>query len=491
MRKARGRGGARGLVLLAAAPLLGVVPMLGGDGGALADGPSRTAREGARRAVPGEPEPTGGQAGAKPRPRPSAHATPKKHRKPKSVFKPRVHVMAEAPDLSNALGDKAHEQKTHPEKAHAKKGRAPAATRAVLSVSGPAGTVVPGGVYSWPFAVTARGRGKPARAVLVARLPKELSFVSGQPDCAESKSTGSKSTGSKSAGPKSIGATSAERKAAVVCRLGPLRPGQTIAGLITARVSRKARPDQLLQGHGTVIWGEARATQDFPPVRVARTADVAMTINAPAQAKPGKAIPYETRVRNLGPSTAENVVVRSDGRTRLVGHDTACIPQGAGYACAVGALAPGEERTLHSRVLPARNARVGAVVESSSRAAASTIDVDPANNRAVARTRITRAPGRSVSARSATGEPAGGPVPVAYTGDAATGASKGGANGGAVRDGAADSTPMSRTRPAGAGGAPVIGRPDTGTIVELAVGMVGAAFVLTRLGVARRRGRQD
>ena len=59
-RNARERIGARGLVLLlAAAPLLGAVPMQDANGGIPSAGHTPVARQGGGEAVPGKPKPSG------------------------------------------------------------------------------------------------------------------------------------------------------------------------------------------------------------------------------------------------------------------------------------------------------------------------------------------------------------------------------------------------------------------------------------------------
>ncbi len=365
-----------------------------------------------------------------------------------------------------------------------------------LSMVGPGSTVVPGRAYNWPFAVTVQAQAKGAqahRAVLRVTLPKTLKFVSGQSNCAVGK----------------------DRK--VVCRLGVLKPGQTVPGVLRAKVAEHARAGQTIMPDATVTWGTARARQAFPASRVARTVDLVMSKKAPAKARAGTAIRYVMRVRNLGPSTAENVVVRTRGHAKLIGPDNACATRRAGYACAVGSLRPGESRTLRTKVMPDASARAGTTLESPSTATTSTIDVNTANNRAVARTRITAAPGKSAGKGKSTGK--GRPTPA----DGSTGASRPTGHGGADLHGDADIddttgadetteetsqavAPAARDgmavrplayaagRPArtpkAAGGISLTGT-RTGTIVEIAVVMVGAGFVLTRLGRRRRRSRAD
>lgn len=495
-RRARERAGARGLVLLTAAPLLGVVAMLGADGGALAYGPAPVAHkrpqedgglpaDAEQAPAAGKPEPTGKPKpppNPKPRGNPETHAEPKAH--PRKPGKPKHHGKHHGKHEHHAMPKKHHTKHhaKHQAKATPRKPAQPAAKpkapskkpvaaetgTVVLSTKGPGRLVVPGGIYNWPFAVTAQGQARPHRAVFRTTLPKTLRFVSGQTNC-----------------------SSSGRR--IVCRLGMVRPGQTVAGVLRAKVSRRAKADRMISPLGTVIWGAARVSAYFPPSIVARTADVAVTKSAPATARAGAAIPYETKVRNLGPFPAENVIVRSEGPMRLVEQDTACVPQDAGYVCAVGLLAPGEERTLHTTVVPGANARAGSVVESPSTATSSTADINPANNEAVARTRITPAtdnppapPKRSAPSRG---------MALAGNGGAAR-TVVAHANGITAQDEApagvtpADDKPADAARQGKAAAESRFTASTIETVAEIAVAMAGTGFVLTRL-TRRRRRTQD
>ncbi|NED54267.1 hypothetical protein G3I24_25645, partial [Micromonospora aurantiaca] len=69
----------------------------------------------------------------------------------------------------------------------------------------PRHAVVPGRTYEWRFTMTAKGPGKPGKAVFRTTLPKSLAFVSGEGHC---KPSGRK----------------------VVCRLGTLKDGRETTG---------------------------------------------------------------------------------------------------------------------------------------------------------------------------------------------------------------------------------------------------------------------
>ncbi|MGI5327483.1 hypothetical protein [Actinomadura nitritigenes] len=327
-----GRAGARGLAVLAAAPLLGVVPLAG----ARADGPGPSGHKGEHghhgKGHTGEHGHKGkgkgqghkgkgkGKGQGKGRARPAPHQKPvKQQKRARSV---RLHT------------------------------------------SGPGQAVLPGRTYDWPFAVTAQGPGKAGRAVVRATLPKSLEFVSGRRDCAVSGWT-------------------------VECDLGAVRPGETVAGMIRAKVARSARPDEALRIPATATWRGKRAAASFPAVRVARTADLVMEKTAPATARAGAPISYELKVGNRGPATAENVFVHASGPVRLLVGNAACVPERRGFVCGVGSLRPGETRTLRFKVMPAGNVRAGKVLRYGSRVTSSTVDPRPGNNSATVRTRMT------------------------------------------------------------------------------------------------------
>lgn len=317
IRRMTGRVGARRLAVLAAVPLLGVVPPVGAA--ARADGPGPSGHKG-EHGPQGKGKGQGHKGKGKGRARPAPHRKPaKQQKKARSV---RLHT------------------------------------------SGPGQAVLPGRTYDWPFAVTAKGPGKAGRAVVRATLPKSLEFVSGRRDCAVSGWT-------------------------VECDLGAVRPGETVAGTIRAKVARRARPGEALRIPATATWRGQRAAASFPVVRVARTADLVLEKTAPATARAGAPISYRLKVANRGPAAAENVFVHASGPVRLLVGNAACVPEQRGFVCGVGSLRPGETRTLRFKVLPAGNVRTGRVLVYGSRVTSSTIDPHPGNNSATVRTRMT------------------------------------------------------------------------------------------------------
>lgn len=334
--------------MLVAAPLLGVVPAAAG------------ADEGA----------------PKPPPRPRTHAEPKPKPKSKHVKTTHVNSVAlhTAAPTDEVIPGRTYEwtwtfratsvplpkpAKAKPAKAKPAKAKTKAKAKAVKGKHGK-------GKHGKGRPVElATQRAKPHEAVFRMTLPKSLAFVSGDKDCASSGWR-------------------------VVCHVGTVRPGHEISGVLRAKVADRAKPGRKISPSGTVTWDGTRVTRRFPAVRVAATADLAITESAPAKARSGAKIPYEMKVRNLGPSTAKSVTVRSRGPIKLVGRHTACSPRHGAYVCSLGSLKAGESRTLHLKAVPRKSVRAGTVLESSWTASSPTTDADRANNSAVVRTRITK-----------------------------------------------------------------------------------------------------
>ncbi|MFI0407736.1 hypothetical protein [Actinomadura sp. 3N508] len=272
------------------------------------------------------------------------------------------------------------------------KAKAKAKVAVALRTSGPTRDVIPGRTYEWRWTIRVAGkprpkhvkakkgkakagkgkagklqasRARPRQAVFWTTLPKSLAFVSGERQCA--------SSGWK-----------------VVCRMGAVRRGGRVSGVLRARVVERAKPGRRISPLGAVTWGGTRVTRRFPASRVAATADLAITKAAPARARAGAKISYRVTVRNNGPATAQNVMLLSEGPVRLVGRNTACVPGRGAYLCSVGPLRAGESRTLRVTAVPRGAVRAGTVLRTSWTAASPTLDLDRSNNGTVTRTRIIR-----------------------------------------------------------------------------------------------------
>src|SRR5690606_38468406 len=128
-----------------------------------------------------------------------------------------------------------------------------------LRTAGPRTDVRQGRAYSWTFAVTAKGPAKSGKAVFRATLPKSLEFVSGKKNC-----------------------TAKGQK--VVCRLGTLKKGKEVRGVLRAKVSYRAGVGHKITLRGTVTWGKARVTRRFPAVRVSGSAAYAVA-DEPARSR--------------------------------------------------------------------------------------------------------------------------------------------------------------------------------------------------------------
>ncbi|MEO3827065.1 hypothetical protein [Actinomadura sp. B10D3] len=231
----------RGLVLLAAAPLLGGVAAAPG---AHADVPVPAVHEG------------GQDAASKPPPRQKAHGKhkSKKHSSKKHKSKKHCHEHGKKRGKKHSGKHKAHgrKHKKHSHhggqagehKAHVSKHQARG--KVVLHTDGPERAVVPGRTYEWSFDVLAKGPQKSAQAVFLMTLPRSLVFVSG----GRCKATGR----------------------TVVCNLGTLKHGRWAEGEFKAKVSERARSGQRIALRGTVMWGSAVDARSFPAVHVVKAA---------------------------------------------------------------------------------------------------------------------------------------------------------------------------------------------------------------------------
>jgi uncharacterized repeat protein (TIGR01451 family) len=328
---------------------------------------------------------------------------------------------------------------------HANKGGAPyrnrshRAAKLVATTNGPAGPLLPGQTYSWPFAVTNKGSMGVKNVTFAAPLPKSLAFVSGQQNCSWQGTM-------------------------AVCQLGALKRGQTKTGMLTAKVAPKAPGGQTISAKARVSWAHSpkakRAVVTFPKVKVAQLTDVAVTKTGPEQVQPGVPIPYKVTVTNRGTIPARLVVLRdtaaigthgagacvsaggqTSGKTAgkekkadtaagtnetesgagaeaaeavakpracrghvgplaaappitLIKGGATCKPAaagvGGGLVCALGTMAPGSSKSLVFKVRP--KAKPGVVIKAPTRVTTATIDTLMANNSAVARTRVAAAP---------------------------------------------------------------------------------------------------
>ncbi|MEV5572722.1 DUF11 domain-containing protein [Spirillospora sp. NPDC052269] len=347
IQKGTGRIGARGLAVLTAVPLLGVVPVLVYQVAAQADGPVSA---GARKHHRGHKARNAG-----PRARP--------------------HKGGKTGKFGVSVGP----------------GKAATAAKLVLQTSGPTAQLVPGHTYSWPFTVTNNGKSKAAPATLKAPLPASLEYVSGPEACSFAVNTG---------GASAIGGASG----GAVCAIGALKPGQTVKGALNAKVSTKARPRERVASTATVWWGSSSVSKQFPATTVVETADVSVVRRGPEATRPGQAIPYVTTVTNAGPAAAQNVVVSGTLPQGAVLNGSSCSAAATGgagavsgngapngYVCNLGTLEVGAKKEIRTSVT-LRGAKRGQVLEAPVHVSTSTTELNLVNNNTTFKTRVLRAP---------------------------------------------------------------------------------------------------
>lgn len=268
-----------------------------------------------------------------------------------------------------------------------------------VSTSAPSVPILPGRTYSWPYAIINRSPALADQVTFTVPLPSALHYVSAQQTCAWQGN-------------------------AVVCRLGNLKPGQSVVGVITALVDSKLHPGQSVSSPVQVNWcgtksgsgsassgssGSAgvashaacgNATTAFPSVKVAETADVAVTKAGPIKVRPGQSLPYEMTVTNNGPSVAKNVTLHDTVQTPThsgqvvlpAGKDGAgCASSGKPMStvCGLGTLGVGETRTIKIEIRPGTRFQPGLCIPATSQVGSSTPDTNLSNNVASTCTKVT------------------------------------------------------------------------------------------------------
>jgi uncharacterized repeat protein (TIGR01451 family) len=163
----------------------------------------------------------------------------------------------------------------------------PAMAKVVFNGGGPRMPLRPGTVYNWPYSVTNQGPVRAAGVTLQTPLADNLEFVSAQGNCSF-------------------------QGTAPVCQVGDLAPGQTVTGLITAKVSVTALAGQAVLNTAQLAWTGSKSSGAFPGTSVAQTADLVVTKAGPPTVQPGETATYDVTVRNEGPSAASEVVLNDN-----------------------------------------------------------------------------------------------------------------------------------------------------------------------------------
>jgi uncharacterized repeat protein (TIGR01451 family) len=191
---------------------------------------------------------------------------------------------------------------------------------------------------------------------------------------------------------------------APVCQIGDLAPGQTVTGLITAKVSVTALAGQAVLNTAKVNWAGSKGSGAFPATSVAQTADLVVTKSGPATVRPGETASYDVTVRNQGPATASQVVLNDNVAPVRAGQAVPVTlldtPAGCsagstgtvaapGLVCAMGDLAVGAVKSVTVRLKVGPNAKPGTALQTPAKAATPTFEMNLANNNAAVRTKVT------------------------------------------------------------------------------------------------------
>lgn len=304
--------------------------------------------------------------------------------------------------------------------------------KVVFTGGGPRVPVKPGTVYNWPYSVTNQGPVRAAGVTLQTPLAAGLEFVSAQGSCSF-------------------------QGTAPVCQIGDLAPGQTMTGLITAKVSVTALAGQAVLNTAKLTWAGSKSSGAFPATSIAETTDLVVTKSGPATVRPGETATYDVTVRNQGPATADQVVLNDNVAPVRAGQavpvtlldspagcsaDNTGTVGAPGLVCAMGDLAVGAVKTVTVRLKVGPKAKPGTVLQAPAKAATSTFDTDLANNNAAVRTKIT--------------------APIRLAAD--------------------HLNQLNQLPETGA---------DNQIFIDLALGMLGLGLIFLRLGRSRGRGRRD
>ena len=248
-----------------------------------------------------------------------------------------------------------------------------------LDKTGPA-NVVAGTQLQYVITVTNGGPSVARDVTVHDTLPAGVSFVSVTP------STGSCTNGQPTARD-------------VRCGLGNLASGASATITIVAFVAPDVAPGTILFNEAVV--SSATADPDNDDVRdsvatvVLGSADLSVTkSDSPDPVLAGNKVTYTIRVTNAGPSTAQNVVATDTlpaGTTFVSGVDgngsTVCtLVQSDEVVCALGALNPGQTKTVLLTVLVAPSVPNGTVLTNSVTVSSTTPDPNGANNTATQQT---------------------------------------------------------------------------------------------------------
>ena len=186
------------------------------------------------------------------------------------------------------------------------------------------------------------------------------------------------------------------------CGLGNLAAG----GVATIDVLVHVAPDV---PPGTVLFNEVSVSSDTPDPNngdnresvatlVSASADLEITkSDSPDPVVAGNSLTYTVTVTNLGPSTAQDVVITDAlpaGTTFVSGDDgtgaTVCaLTQPGTVVCDVGTLAPLASVTVYITVTVDPSVPDGAVLENTATVGSSTPDPDPGNNSTTTQTDVT------------------------------------------------------------------------------------------------------
>jgi uncharacterized repeat protein (TIGR01451 family) len=193
------------------------------------------------------------------------------------------------------------------------------------------------------------------------------------------------------------------------CALGDIAPDAAATILVVGTLADNAAG--VIANTATVTSTTALATGSVTESTAALTAglvaDLVLTKQAPATARPGDTLVYTLTLRNLGPSTAADVLLTDTlpAGTTFVAATAGCGASGAVVTCTVGSLNADTTRVYYITATVNSDVYPGTSLENVAEVTTATSDPNPLDNRAVADTSIIGAANVTIAKTQVTANP--------------------------------------------------------------------------------------
>jgi large repetitive protein len=207
------------------------------------------------------------------------------------------------------------------------------------------GTAVAGSTSSFTIAVRNTGAVLARNLTISDLLPSGLTY-----DATGAPATASPSTGFSE---RSVTPNAGTGETTIVWHLTQLAAGATVTITVPVRVAADVADDTTLTNTASVRSDEQPdPVRDDGGLRVEARADLSIVKDGPARYTAGQSYEWTLRVRNAGPSDAQNVAVSDPlpAGVRFVSATNGCTEAAGTVTCAIGTAAVGYDRTFTIRV---------------------------------------------------------------------------------------------------------------------------------------------